>query len=105
MENENLFDSELIVTLKIGEEENEVMIEDLNKTIRDEVATIVNVFNLPKLDGGGNPVIYELYKIEPGNPEGILLRTEDENGDEMAMIDFDIKRGDYLELVQVPIAG
>lgn len=44
-------------------EEVEVKVTDTNKTIRDQIASIVSVFELPKLDNGGNPIQYLLVRL------------------------------------------
>ena len=51
-------DDEFIINLTIdgtSYEETEVKVTDPNKTIRDQIASIVAVFELPKLDNGGTP--------------------------------------------------
>ena len=37
--------------------------------------------------------------------EPAILEFEDENGREMALIDYDIQPMDHLHLISVPIAG
>ena len=60
MANEEMYeDDEFIINLTIdgtSYEEVEVKVTDPNKTIRDQIASIVAVFELPKLDNGGNPI-------------------------------------------------
>ena len=59
MNNENFYDDEFIVILTIdgtSYEEVEVKVTDPNKTIRDQISSIVSVFELPKIDNGGNPI-------------------------------------------------
>ena len=64
MANEEFFDDEeFIINLTIdgtSYEEVEVKVTDPNKTIRDQISSIVQVFDLPKMDGGGNPIQYLL---------------------------------------------
>lgn len=108
MENEQFYDEEFIINLTLdgtSYEEVEVKVSDPNKTIRDQINSIVQVFELPKMDGGGNPVQYLLGQVteEGGDPE--ILEFEDENGREQCLLDYGIRPGDHLHLVQVPIAG
>lgn len=103
-----LNDDEFVINLTIEGtefEEVEVKVKDPNKTIRDQINSIVEVFELPKIDGGGNPIQYLLGQImeEGGEPE--ILEFEDENGREQALVDYNIQPGDYLRLISVPIAG
>ena len=58
MENE-----EFVITLTIEGtqyEEVEVEVTDPMKTIREQINSIVEVFHLPKMDNGGNPITYLL---------------------------------------------
>ena len=108
MENEHFYEEEFIINLTLdgtSYEEVEVKVSDPNKTIRDQINSIVQVFELPKMDGGGNPVQYLLGQVteEGGEPE--ILEFEDENGREQCLLDYGIRPGDHLHLVQVPIAG
>lgn len=108
MENDEIyFDDEFIIHLTIegtSYEEVEVKVTDPNKTIRDQIANIVAVFELPKLDNGGNPIIYQLGQIMDDG-EDRILEFEDEDRRERAIIDYDIKPGDHLHLIRIPIAG
>ena len=67
MANDELYeDDEFIINLTIdgtSYEEVEVKVTDPNKTIRDQISSIVTVFELPKLDNGGNPIQYLLGQI------------------------------------------
>lgn len=108
MENEEFYDDEFIINLTIdgtSYEEVEVKVSDPNKTIRDQIAGIVAVFELPKLDNGGNPIQYLLGQILDDGEEPEVLEFEDEDGREMALVDYDIMSGDHLHLISVPIAG
>lgn len=86
-------------------EEVEVKVTDLYKSIRDQIASIVSVFELPKLDNGGNPIQYLLGQIIDDGEEPEILEFEDDEGREMNLMDYNINNGDYLHLIQVPIAG
>lgn len=108
MENEEFYDDEFIINLTIDGtsfDEVEVKVTDPNKTIRDQINSIVQVFELPKLDNGGNPVQYLLGQIleEGGEPQ--ILDFEDEDGREQCFLDYNIQPGDHLQLISVPIAG
>lgn len=107
MDNEILFDDEFVITLTIEGteyEEVEVKVTDPNKTIRDQIASIVSVFELPKMDGGGNPITYQLGRTDEVEGQ-IILEPEDEDRREMALVDYNIQPGDHLYLVSIPIAG
>ena len=82
-----------------------VEVTDPNKTIRDQINSIVQVFELPKMDNGGNPIQYLLGKLMEDDEEPVILEFEDENGREMALVDYEIMPMDRLHLISVPIAG
>lgn len=108
MSTAEFYDDEFIIILTIdgtSYEEVEVKVTDPHKTIRDQISSIVSVFELPKIDGGGNPIQYLLGQImdESGEPE--ILEFEDADGREQALIDYNIQPGDRLQLISVPIAG
>ena len=107
MENKQDYDDEFIVNLTIDGspyEEVEVKVTDPQKTIRDQIASIVAVFELPKLDNGGNPIQYLLGQFMD-HGEDKILGFEDVDGREQALIDYNIQPGDHLHLISVPIAG
>lgn len=108
MANEEFYDDDFVINLTIdgtSYDEVEVKVTDPNKTIRDQINSIVQVFELPKLDNGGNPVQYLLGQIleEGGEPQ--ILDFEDEDGREQCFLDYNIQPGDHLQLISVPIAG
>lgn len=108
MENEEFYADEFVVTLTIDNttyEDVEVKITDPNKTIRDQINSIVQVFELPKLDNGGNPIQYLLGQIMDDSNEPEILEFEDEDGREQCILDYNIQPGDHLHLISVPIAG
>lgn len=108
MANEEYYEDDFIVLLTIDGteyEEVEVKISDPNKTIREQVSSIVTVFEMPKVDGGGNPIQYLLGQILDGDDEPSILEFEDQEGREMALIDYDVQPGDRIHLISVPIAG
>jgi hypothetical protein len=108
MTDQEFYDDEFIVMLTIdgtSYDEIEVKVTDPNKTIRDQINSIVQVFELPKMDNGGNPIQYLLGKLMDGDEEPVILEFEDEEGREMALIDYDIQPMDHLHLISVPIAG
>ncbi|MDE6027847.1 MAG: hypothetical protein K2G23_07240 [Muribaculaceae bacterium] len=109
MTNEEIYeDDEFIINLTIdgtSYEEVEVKVTDPNKTIRDQIASIVAVFELPKLDNGGNPIQYLLGQIMEDGEKPEILEFEDGEGREQALIDYNIQPGDHLHLISVPIAG
>ena len=108
MANEEFFDEEFIINLTIDGtsfDEVEVKVTDPNKTIRDQINSIVHVFELPKLDNGGNPIQYLLGQTSDDEAEPDILQFEDENGREQCLLDYNIQPGDHLHLISVPIAG
>lgn len=86
-------------------EEVEVCVTDPYKTIRDQISTIVSVFELPKLDGGGNPIEYRLGQIMDDGGEPVILDFEDEYGRERCLMDYEVQSGDLLHLISIPMAG
>lgn len=107
MENEEFVADQFIVKLKIegtSYEEVEVEVTDPNKSIRDQIDSIVKVFNLAKLDGGGNPIQY-LLGLDRADDELEILQFNDEDGREMTLEDYNVQPGDFLHLISQPIAG
>lgn len=108
MATEEFYDDDFIIILTIdgtAYEEVEVKVSDPNKTIRDQISTIVSVFELPKIDNGGNPIQYLLGQIIDESGEPTILEFEDADGREQALIDYNVQSGDHLQLISVPIAG
>lgn len=109
-EKEEMYEGEDFIILLTIEgttyEEVEVKVSDPHKTIRDQINSIVNVFELPKVDNGGNPVQYLLGQIlDDDDDEPMILEFEDEDGREQCFDDYNIMPGDHLHLLSVPIAG
>ena len=109
MANEEFYDDEeFIINLTIDGteyEEVEVKVTDPNKTIRDQINSIVQVFELPKMDNGGNPIQYLLGQILDDGDQPEILEFEDEDGREQNLMDYNVQSGDNLHLISVPIAG
>lgn len=108
MVNEDFYDDDFIINLTIDGtsfEEVEVKVTDPNKTIRDQINSIVQVFELPKMDNGGNPVQYLLGQMIDDSDEPTILDFEDADGREQCLMDYNIQPGDHLQLIRVPIAG
>ncbi len=108
MSKEEFYDDEFVIVLTIdGTEydEVEVKVNDPHKTIRDQISSIVSVFELPKIDNGGNPITYLLGQIMDDGDEPQILELVDADGREQALIDYNIEPGDHLHLISVPIAG
>lgn len=108
MSEDLFFDDDFIVNLTIegtSYEEVEVKVNDPNKTIRDQITSIVTVFELPKIDNGGNPIQYLLGQIMEDGGEPEILEFEDADGREQCLIDYNVQPGDHLHLISVPIAG
>ena len=108
MTNEEFYDDEFIIHLTIDGtsfDEVEVKVSDPQKTIRDQISSIVHVFELPKLDNGGNPIQYLLGQVLEDDSEPNILEFEDEDGREQCLLDYNIQSGDHLHLASIPIAG
>lgn len=106
--NEEFYEDEFLIYLTVdgtSYENVEVIIKDPIKTIRDQIESIVQVFELPKMDNGGNPIQYLLGKMVENEGELEILEFEDEDGREQCLIDYNVQLGDYLHLVSVPVAG
>jgi hypothetical protein len=108
MTDQEFYQDEFIVLLTIdgtSYDEIEVKVTDPNKTIRDQINSIIQVFELPRMDNGGNPIQYLLGKLMEDDEEPVILEFEYESGREMALVDYDIQPMDRLHLISVPIAG
>ena len=108
MENEKYYDEDFIIYLTIdgtSYENVEVRVTDLNRTIRDQIHSIVQVFELPKVDNGGNPVQYLLAQMPNDGEEPEILDFENEDGVEQCLLDYDVQPGDTLHIVRVPVSG
>lgn len=108
MANEEFYEDELIINLTIAGsayEDVEVKVSDPNKTIRDQISSIVQVFELPKVDVCGNPIEYLLGQVLEEGGEAEILEFEDEDGNEQSLMDYDIKNGDHLHLMQPALYG
>ncbi|MBR2400227.1 MAG: hypothetical protein IKB03_00530 [Tidjanibacter sp.] len=105
---DKMIDDEFIIYLTIdgtSYEEVEVKVTDPHKTIRDQISSIVSVFELPKIDNGGNPIQYLLGQIIDDADEPEILEFEDADGRERALVDYNVQPGDRLHLISIPIAG
>lgn len=99
---------DLIVNLTIeGTEyqEIEVTVSDPNKTIREQIDSIVRVFELPTYLSNGLPRQYLLGLFMQGEEEPVILDFEDEEGNQQSIMDYNIKNGDHLHLIQPPLYG
>lgn len=108
MANEDYYEDEFIINLTIDGtsfEEVEVKVSDPNKTISDQINSIVQVFELPKMDNGGNPIQYLLGQMTEDSEEPKILDFKDEDGREQCLMDYNVQPGDHLHLISVPIAG
>lgn len=104
-ENEDFYNEEdFIIYLTIDGteyEEIEVRVTDTKKTIRNQVKSIVSVFELPEKDKEGNSIQYLLGVMLDGEP--VILEFEDEDGHEQTFLDYDIQSGDHLHIISVKI--
>ena len=108
MTDQEFYQEEFIVMLTIdgtAYDEIEVKVSDPNKTVREQIESIIQVFELPKMDNGGNPIQYLLGQMLEDGEEPEILDFEDEDGREQCLMDYNIQPGDNLHLISVPIAG
>ncbi len=101
-------DDRFLIDLTIdGTEFENVCVEvtDPNKPIREQIERIVSVFELPTTDKCGNPMHYILGQIMEEGDELTILELDDEEGREMALVDYNIQPGDSLYLISIPLAG
>lgn len=101
-------DEDFIINLTIDGTEYkdvEVKVTDLNRTIREQIERIISVFDLPKIDCGGNPIQYLLGQIIKDNDEPEILEFDDADGHEQTLINYNIIPGDTLYLISVPLAA
>lgn len=105
-DNGKYFDENFIITLTIEGtpyEDVEVKVNNPHKTIRKQIDSIIKVFELPKIDKGANFIQYELKQIIYNESKDLDL--EDEDGRELTFLDYNLRPGDHLLLVSVPLAG
>lgn len=98
-------DEEMLVNLTIEGteyEDVEVKITDPNKTLRNQITSIISVFELPETDSCGHPIQYLLGIIMEEGEEPDILELEDENGQEKTLVDYKIQTNDNLHLISVP---
>lgn len=86
-------------------EEVKVKVTDPHKTIREQIQSIINVFELPKKDCGGYQIPYLLGQIWNDSEELVILDFEDVEGNAQSLLDYDIKSGDHLVLFVPPYLG
>lgn len=102
-EDNKIENEDLIINLTIdGTEYEDVKVTDPNRTIREQIERIISVFDLPKIDCGGNPIQYLLGQIIKDNDEPEILEFDDADGHEQTLIDYNIIPGDTLYLISVP---
>lgn len=91
MATEEIYDEEeFIINLTIdGTEfqEVEVKVTDPNRSIREQINSIVSVFELPQTDNCGGRIQYLLGQIMEEGEEPAILELEDEDGQEQALLD------------------
>lgn len=100
-------DKDILINLTIDGtefEEIEVKITDPENTLRNQITSIISVFELPKIDNYGHPIQYLLGKIIEEGEEPEILEFENENGHEQTLIDCNIQANDHLHLLSVPVA-
>ena len=108
MGDEEFYDDDFIIYLTIeGTSHEDVMVRvtDPCKPIREQIKSIVQVFELPKVDNGGFPIPYLLGQIMDDEEEPKILDYVDEDGREQCLIDYNIQPGDHLHLISVTLCG
>ncbi len=90
------------VVLSYQGNEYNVEIENPNRPLRDLIINLVTRLELPHVDGGGNPATYYLGRSVQGQEEILQARVK---GEEMTLMDYDVKSGDRITLTILPIAG
>lgn len=83
----------------------QLSLDNPNHTIREVMDYIVKLYNLPSMDGGGNPLQYFLGLIVDDSGETEILEFEDENGQELTLTDYNILSGTNIQIIAFPIAG
>lgn len=83
----------------------EYEVRNPNIPLKGLIDIIINEFELPLFDNGGNPIQYLLGLIIDDGNEPEILDFEDAEGREQALIDYNIQSDDHLYLISVPIAG
>lgn len=100
---ESSTESDFFVQLTIdgtGYEEVEVKVSDPYKPIREQIQSIIRVFELPSADGSGCPIGYQLF--QELEDKGEILEPEDEDGRKKSLMDYNVQSGDHLHLITVP---
>lgn len=82
----------------------EVKVNDPSKTIRDQINSIIDVFELPKTDKRDMPVLYLIGQEKEDDEAPEILEFEDETGREQSLLDYNIQPGDRLRVITVPCA-
>ena len=88
-------------------EEVEVAVSNPEKTIRQQIESIIRVFDLPVKGYDGTPIDYFLAKmlISDNEEEPHVMEFEDEDGNEMTLMDYDVKSGDHIALMRLVLYG
>ena len=100
-------ESELIVYLTIKDtvfQCVEVLVSEPALTIKEQIERIMNVFDLPRHDEAGNPKQYVLGEIMKDD-EPRIFEFEGEDGREMTLMDYNVKKGTHLCLTEMPLYG
>lgn len=109
MTTENMYEyDDFIINLTIDGTEFkdvEVKVTDPNKTIREQINSIVSVFGLPKIDSDGNPIQYLLGLVMAEGEEPEILELQNEDGYELSIVDYNVQPGDFLHLIEIPTVG
>lgn len=105
MTKEDFCEEGLVINLTIDGtefEDVEVKLSNPNKPLREQIQSIVKVFNLPETDSCGTPIQYLLGQMLEDSEEPVILEFEDEDGSEQSITDYGVKPGESLHLLVVP---
>lgn len=108
MANEESKDDEFIINLTIDGttfDNVQVKVTNPDKTVRQQIESIVRVFDLPATYPNGTPRQYFLGQMLENGEEPEVLEFEDEEGDGLSLMDYNIKTGDHLHLIEPPLYG
>jgi len=75
----------------------------IEETKRQAKENPVEMFNMPELDMGNNPMYYFLTRVKNGKTE--ILKPRNKEKENQTLDDYNVKSGDELIIQSKPIAG
>lgn len=84
-------------------EECHIKVENPNKSIRDQIQNIIDLLKLPSIGYGNQPIRYSFALLMEDCEDPLILKTKDENGRELSLLDYEVQPGDHLLLISYPI--